>query len=184
MFVFTFVVSARFVGRDIVSCRSCERTHWSHGFVSHHSSWFFRSSPTFVLWIWQSVSVCVLSFFHVFSSWFNSFKNSMPCQSCDMENRPHLTARAWAKPRRALAVSHLKSQPCWSRRKTLLAQASAGQLDNNWTTIGWFCSDSGWDSFSAIPDDSRHDLLHLETRSGEGFAPWTRIKNLFFDGEN
>ena len=62
LFVFTFVVSA-FVARDIVSCRSCERTHWSHGFVSHHSSWFFRSSPTFVLWHWQSVSVCVLSFF-------------------------------------------------------------------------------------------------------------------------
>ena len=47
-----------------------------------------------------SVSLCS-QLFHVSSSWFNSFKNSMPCQSCDMEDRPHLTARAWAKPRRS-----------------------------------------------------------------------------------
>ena len=30
---------------------------------------------------------------------------------------------------------HLNSQPCWSREKTLLVQASAGQLDNNWLIL-------------------------------------------------
>ena len=63
-----------------------------------------------------------------------------------MEDRPHLTARAWAKPRRSTGCFplHLKSQ--LEQEKALLVQASAGQLDNNWLILFRF-----W--LSAIPDE-------------------------------
>ena len=68
LFVFTFVVSARFV-----------------------AELFFRSSPTVVLCEFDSQCQCSY-LFHVSSSWWNSMKN----QSCDMEDRRQSLGKAQA----------------------------------------------------------------------------------------
>ena len=64
------------------------------------------------------------------------FKNSMPCQSCDMENRPHTFDRqSLGKAQGQRWLFPISSRSLAGGEKVLLGQASAGQLDNNWLIL-------------------------------------------------
>ena len=102
----------------------------------------------------------------------------MPCQSCDMEDRRQSLGKAQAQ-RWLFPTS---SQVAAGAGKNIV---SAGEC----RTIGQQLAD-----FVQILDETPSvrflisqdtiDLLHLEARSGEGFAPWTKLKHMLFDEDD